>query len=121
MQRLLLALLAFVVFTAQAPIPQPTQPVVFCGTQATPVADTYQVVIDGGTPQALTMDTTKDARCPAGATHSFRLPASHFTVGNHSVQVVARNAFGSTSGPSYAVTVGIAPGQFTIEAVVAGE
>lgn len=99
-------------------IPQPSGPVTFCGVQALPVADSYTVSVDGGAAQPLTMSATIDSRCPSGATHSFTLPAASFPIGNHTVVVVAVNAFGSTAGPSYAVTVGIAPGQFTVTAVL---
>mgnify|MGYP002786934914 CR=1 FL=1 len=98
-------------------IPPPTGPVTFCGTQAAPAADSYRVQVDGGTPQPLTMVAAAPS-CPAGATHSFTLAASLFTVGKHSVRVTGTNAFGSTVGPEYIVTVGIAPGQFTVTAVV---
>jgi hypothetical protein len=101
-------------------IPAPSGPVIFCGTQATPNADSYQLVFNGGTPEAFTMDATTDAACPAGSTNSFRLPAARFTVGKHSVKVIASNAFGATDGPEYAVVVGIRPGQFTITAIVGG-
>lgn len=99
-------------------IPQPSGPVTFCGTQAAPAADSYQVSIDGAAAQALTMQATIDSRCATGTTHSFQLAASLFTVGQHTVTVTARNAFGTTNGPVYTVTVGIAPGPFTVTAVL---
>lgn len=107
---------------SSAQIQPPSGPVTFCGTQAAPAADTYEVVVDGGPPAPLTMNTPV-AACPAGATHSFTLAANLFPIGNHSVVVRAVNPFGTTAGPSYAVTVGIAPGQFTVTAVIppAGE
>ena len=95
-------------------------PVVFCGTQATPNADSYQLVFNDGKPEPLTMDATVDAACPEGASHSFRLPAERFTVGSHTLTIVATNAFGTTEGPIYRVVVGIRPGQFTITAIVGG-
>lgn len=103
--------------SAQA-IPPPTGDVVFCGTQAQPVnVDSYELVFNADAAVPLTMDATLDAGCPAGSTHSFRLPATRFTVGQHTLMVRARNQFGTTNGPEYVVTVGIAPGQFTITAV----
>lgn len=116
-------LVAVAVPTVAQQIPQPTGPVTFCGTQALPTADTYTVSVDGGAAQALTMSASVDARCPGGTSHSFTLPATLFPIGNHSVQVTAINQFGSTAGPTYSVTVGIAPGAFTITAVLppAGE
>lgn len=112
-------LAASVALSAQQ-IPQPAKPVVFCGEQAAPAADTFQLVFNGGAPEALVMDTQKDAGCPASATHSFRLPASRFTVGKHTVKVTSVNAFGASDGPVYVVDVGIKPGQFTITAIVGG-
>lgn len=100
--------------------PPPAGPVTICGTQTAPNADTYQLVFDGGAPEPVSL-TAPDAACPAGSTHSFALPAARFTVGQHTLQVIATNAFGSTTGPAYTVTVGIAPGPFTITAVVPGE
>lgn len=120
--RVALALAAFVLTSslalAQEPIPEPTGPVVFCGEQATPSADTYQLIFDGGAPEALTMDATLNAACPVGSTHSFQVDAVRFTVGDHTLVVTATNQFGSTNGPTYVVTVGIAPGPFTINAVI---
>lgn len=104
-------------------IPQPTGPVTFCGVQAAPAADSYTVAVDGGTPVPLTMDATLNAACPAGSTHSFQVAASSFPIGNHTLVVRGTNPFGTTVGPTYAVVVGIAPGTFTITAIVppAGE
>jgi hypothetical protein len=120
--RRLLTLLVIVglvgVVPAAGQIPPPAGPVTFCGSQATPVPDSYTVSVDGGAQQALTMDASVNAGCPAGTTHSFQLPASVFTVGTHTVQVFATNVFGTTAGPVYSVQVGIAPGQFTITAIV---
>lgn len=104
---------------AQVAMPPPTNPVVFCGTQATPNPDSYELLFDGGAAEPLTMDATMNTACPGGSTHSFSLPASRFTVGQHTLQVRATNVFGSTDGPVYNVTVGIAPGEFTINAVIA--
>ena len=101
-------------------IPPPAGPVTFCGVQAAPAADTYQLVFDGGAPEALTMDATVHSMCPVGTTHSFQIPAMRFTVGSHTVQVVGTNPFGTTAGPVYAVEVGIKPGEFTINAVIQG-
>jgi hypothetical protein len=115
---LLLAALALPASSASAQIPVPSGPVTFCGTQAAPSPDTYTVQVDGGVAQPLTMAASLDARCPAGSTHSFTLPASLFTVGSHTVRVRATNAYGSTDGPTYTVTVGIAPGQFTVTSVL---
>jgi hypothetical protein len=83
-------------------------------------APSGQMVFNGGAPEALAMDATTDAACPTGSTHSFRLPAARFTVGTHTVKVIATNAFGATDGPVYTVVVGIRPGQFTITAIVGG-
>lgn len=110
----LLVLVLFGAGVSAQQIPPPSNPVVFCGQQANPAADSYQLVFNGGTAEPLTMDAIKHAECPAAATHSFSLPASRFTVGTHTVMIKAVNAFGSTDGPAYTVTVGIAPGQFTI-------
>lgn len=115
----LLSLLVGATLGAQQ-IPPPAGPVTFCGVQSAPAADTYQLVFDGGAPEALTMDATTHSMCPAGTTHSFQIPAARFTVGAHSVQVIGANAFGSTPGPVYAVEVGIAPGSFTVNAVIQG-
>jgi hypothetical protein len=99
-------------------IQPPSNPVVFCGTQAAPVASSYQLIFDGAAPVALTMDATVNAACPSGTTHSFSVVAAKFTVGNHTLVVRAINTFGSTDGPVYTVTVGIAPGPFEIKAVI---
>lgn len=115
---LLSAALALPASSANAQIAVPSGPVTFCGTQAAPVADTYTVQIDGGVAQPLTMAASLDARCPAGSTHSFTLPASLFAVGTHTVRVRASNEYGSTDGPAYTVTVGIAPGPFTVTSVL---
>lgn len=108
--------------TVQAQIQPPSGPVTFCGTQAPPAADSYTVSVDGAAAQPLTVSAPV-AACPAGSTHSFTLPASLFPIGNHTVRVTSINAFGSTAGPDYNVTVGIAPGVFTVTAVIppAGE
>lgn len=103
--------------SVQAQIQPPTGPVTFCGTQAAPAADSYTVTVDGGTPQSLTT-TAPVAACPAGSTHSFTLPAALFSVGTHQVVVRATNTFGATTGPAYQVIVGIAPGRFTVTAVI---
>lgn len=101
----------------QSSIPPPSGPVIFCGSQAAPAAVSYQLVFDGGAPEALTMDATKDPACAASDTNSFRLAASKFTVGTHTLLVKATNTFGTTDGDVYNVTVGIAPGKFTITAI----
>lgn len=103
---------------ADAQIPPPTGPVTFCGTQAPPAATSYTVSVNGGAAAPLTMTAPPVAACPSGATHSFTLPASIFTVGTHRVVVTAVNSFGSTAGPEYVVVVGIRPGQFTVTAVI---
>lgn len=118
---LLLAALALPASSADAQIPTPSGPVTFCGTQAPPTADTYTVVVDGAPAAPITMAPSVDSRCPAGSTHSFTLPANLFTVGTHTVIVRAVNQFGATDGPQYAVVVGIAPGAFTMTAVIPGE
>jgi len=106
---------------AQTPIPPPSGPVIFCAEQTPPAADRYQLRFDGGALEPLTMDAALDPACASvsGATHSFRLPAARFTVGTHTLQVRATNAFGSTDGPVFSVVVGIAPGPLTIKAVIA--
>lgn len=114
---MIVAMIALATAAAAQQIPPPSGPVLFCGVQALPAGDTYTVRVDGGEPQPVTL-TAPDARCPAGATHAFTLPASLFPIGDHSVQVIAANAFGATAGPVYAVVVGIAPGAFTITAVL---
>lgn len=96
-------------------IPTPSNPVAFCGTQASPSADAYQLIFDGGAPESLTMDSTKNPACPAGSTHSFSVAASRFVPGQHVLMVRGVNPFGATDGPVYVVTVGVAPGQFTID------
>lgn len=104
---------------AFAQIPPPSGPVTFCGTQALPVATSYTVAVDAATPAPLTMAATVASACPVGATHSFTLAASLFPLGSHTVVVRSINAFGATVGPAFTVTVGIAPGQFTITALIA--
>jgi hypothetical protein len=99
-------------------IPAPSGPVLVCAQQAAPAADSHQLVFDGGAPEAIAMDASVHASCPAGSTHSFRLPPARFSVGQHTLAVVAVNAFGTTTGPVYAVTVGLAPGPATIGAVI---
>lgn len=103
--------------SAQA-ISPPTNPVVFCGSQAAPDATSFQLVFDDGAPEALVMDATKNASCPASSTHSFSVAPERFTVGTHRVKVRSVNVFGGTLGPEREVVVGIAPGQFTIDAVL---
>lgn len=105
---------------AQSQFPPPANPVTICGTQAAPVAVSYQLIFDGAAPEAVTLAAPAAAACPVGSTHSFTLPAARFTVGVHTVVIRATNAFGSTNGPSYTITVGIAPGQFTVGAVIPG-
>ena len=115
---LFVLLFALVASRAEAQqIPVPTGPVTFCGVQAQPAADSYLVTVDTAPAQPLTMDTPPNPACAAGET-SFRLPANLFTLGQHTVTVTSRNAFGSTVGPVFRVTVGIAPGQFTITSVI---
>lgn len=120
MRKLLSALLVLLVPTfveAQAIAP-PTGPVLFCGTQNQPVATSYELVFNGGTPEPLNMDTAVHSQCPAGRTHSFQLPASRFPIGEHKLIIRANNQFGSTSSTTaYTVVVGIAPGEFTINDV----
>lgn len=108
--------------SAEEQIQPPNGPVTFCGAQAPPAGDSHTVSVDGGPEQPVTL-APPAAACPAGSTHSFTLPASLFPIGNHTVRVTSINAFGATAGPSYNVTVGIAPGQFTVTAVIppAGE
>lgn len=119
MRALMVIGLLLVATAAQAQqIPQPTGPVTFCGVQAAPAADSYTVAVDGGTPVPLTMDATLNPACPAGSTHSFQVAASSFPLGSHTLVVRGTNPFGTTAGPTYAVQVGIAPGQFTINAVI---
>lgn len=115
---LLVIALALSASAAEAQIPVPSGPVTFCGAQAAPAADSYTVSVDGGAAAPLTMSATPDSRCPAGTSHSFTLPAASFPVGTHTVTVRAVNAFGTTAGPAYTVTVGIAPGAFTVTAVI---
>ncbi len=115
---LLSAALALPASSASAQIAPPAGPVTFCGEQATPAADSYTVVVDGGAPQPVTMSVPPAAACPASTTHSFALPAALFTVGTHRVTVIGANGFGSTTGPEYVVVVGIRPGAFTITSVV---
>jgi hypothetical protein len=123
LKTLCLALVALAVYpslvAAQGQFPPPPGPVTFCGTQAAPVAVSYQLVFDGAAPEAVALGAAV-AACPAGSTHSFTLPANRFTVGVHTVRLIATNAFGSTTGPVYTVSVGIAPGPFTVTAVVSG-
>lgn len=122
MRRLMLVMVAIVMLiltaaTSEAQqIPQPSGPVLFCGTQMGQPADSYTVSVDGAAPVPLTMDATIDAQCPTnqGFTHSFTLAPSLFPLGNHIVVVYATNAFGTTAGDEFQVTVGIAPGKFTI-------
>ena len=120
---LLLLLAPLAARSASAQIPPPSGPVTFCGTQALPAATSYTVAVDTATPAPLTMAATVAAACPAGATHSFTLAASLFPIGTHQVVVRSINAFGTTTGPAFTVTVGIAPGVFTITALIppAGE
>jgi hypothetical protein len=105
--------------SAQSQFPPPADPVTICGTQAAPNATSYQLVFDGGAPEAVTL-VAPSAVCPSGSTHSFTLAAARFTVGPHTLQLRATNAFGTTVGPVHNVSVGIAPGQFTVTAVVSG-
>lgn len=121
MRRVVMVMLAVILgagVAAAQQIPPPTGPVTFCGVQAPPAADSYTVAVDGGAPVALTMDATLNPACPAGSTHSFQVAAASFPIGTHQVVVRAINAFGTTQGPAYTVTVGIAPGAFTIHAVI---
>ena len=118
--------------SAEEQIPPPTGPVTFCGTQATPTADSYRYQVGtvtsapGASPLVVTWDNAEAdltlvapvAACPAGQTHSFALPASLFPIGRRAVRIMSVNAIGSTPGPAYLVVVGIAPGQFTITAVI---
>jgi hypothetical protein len=123
MKQILLALLFCGVGSASAwaqAIPPPTNPVTFCGTQATPAAVSYQYSLDSGPMTPLTMDTAISGGCLSGTTHSFKLAAALFTVGNHQLVVRATNTYGSTNGPVYTITVGIAPGPFTIISVIPG-
>lgn len=102
----------------QSQFPPPAGPVAICGVQAQPAADSHKVIVDGGSPEDVTV-VANPPGCPSG-TSGFTLPASRFTVGKHSIVVQSINTFGTTTGPAYLVTVGIAPGTFTVTAVVAG-
>lgn len=104
--------------SAQSQFPPPAGPVTICGSQAAPNADSYQLVFDGGAPEAVTLTAPAAAGCPGGSTHSFTLPAARFTVGAHTLALIATNQFGSTTGPAFTVTVGIAPGPFNVTAVI---
>ena len=112
-----LLLLGSATARAQA-IPPPTNPLVFCGIQALPAPTSYTLIIDGGAPAPLVMDATKSPVCPAASTHSFVVPAAVFTLGLRTFVVTAINAVGPTVGPPYPITVGLAPGAFTITNVV---
>lgn len=113
------ALMLLMATTAAAQqFPPPTGPVTFCGTQASPAADSFTLVFDGNAPEALTMLGSIPAACPVGTTHAFEIPANRFTVGQHTVQVRSTNAFGTTDGATITVTVGVAPGPFTITGVI---
>lgn len=98
-------------------IPLPAGPVLFCGNQGAPPADSYEVVINGAAAEPLTISVPPDAECPANTSSSFTLPSTRFQIGNHIIVVYAINQFGRTAGPEYQVQVGIAPGQYTIEFV----
>lgn len=114
----IVAILALIPTFANAQITPPTGPVLFCGVQAEPVPTSSTVSVDNGPAVPLTMDATLSTRCAPGSTHSFSLPAAQFPIGSHTVLVTSVNGFGSTMGNLYTVVVGIAPGAFTITAVL---
>lgn len=107
------------VAVAQSQFPPPADPVTICGTQAPPSADSYTLVFDNAAPEPVTLNAPA-AICPTGSTHSFTLPAARFTVGQHTIQIRATNAFGTTNGSVHTVSVGIAPGPFSVTAVIGG-
>jgi hypothetical protein len=126
----LFLVLGFAASAAAQTIPQPSSPVAFCGTQAAPAGDPTQVIFDGGAPEAATFVTPTTSGgsgaiisfCNAnqpGWTHAFTLPAARFNprVAPYTIAVISTNAFGQTTGPVFQVTVGLAPGQFTITGV----
>jgi hypothetical protein len=105
---------------AQSSFPPPPGPVTVCGTQAAPVATSYQLVFDGGAPEAVTLTAPAAAVCPGPSTHSFTIPAARFTVGTHTVKLIPANAFGSNAtSTAFTATVGIAPGTFSVTAILA--
>lgn len=117
---IVLALLGPAPAAAQVSMPPPANPVTVCGTQAAPAASSYQLVFDGGAPEAVTVATPPDARCPSGSSGSFTVPASRFTLGDHTIRLIPTNAFGSNmASPAFPVAVGLAPGPFTVTAVLA--
>jgi hypothetical protein len=109
-------------------IPPPSSPVAFCGVQAAPAADSFKLVFDGGAPEDVTMVTPADStaivsycnqNAPAGWTHAFTMSAARFSVRQtpYTVFIQSTNAFGTTSGVTYSILVGMAPGQLTITRV----
>lgn len=112
---------------AQSQFPPPSTPVAACFTQPSPVAESHQLIFDGGAPEALETITpaspdspTKAACNGAGVTwtHAATIPAARFTLGEHTVQIRAVNAFGQTLGNVFNAVIGIAPGPPTITAIV---
>jgi hypothetical protein len=108
--------------SAQVTLPTPTGPLTVCVRQPLPPADSYQLVFDGGAPEAVTVTTPADpAKCAAADTSSFTVPAARWTPGEHTVRVNAINAGGSTTSTVFTVTIQTPkPGEPVITAVVAG-
>jgi hypothetical protein len=106
---------------AQATLPVPTAPLTVCVNQPLPPATSYQLVFDGGAPEAVTVTAADAAKCKTTDTGSFTVAAARWTVGQHTLRLNAVNAGGSTQGPVFTITIQAPkPGEPAITAVVAG-
>lgn len=120
---LVLLLLITPTFTApaaaQGQIPPSAGLLLFCGVQATPAPDARTVLVDDVAVVPAPTFVANDARCTNPAHVAFTLPAGPFSVraAPYRVVVVASNAFGTTPGQEFLVTIGVAPGAFTIAEV----
>jgi hypothetical protein len=117
-----LVLLVVGCVSAQVTLPQvPTAPVTICVKQNLPMAASWTVSVDGGTAQAVTLASPANVeKCAASDSHSFTLPASHFTVGTHTLRLTAIRGSKTKQGPSFTVIVEeTEPGEPVITGVVA--
>jgi hypothetical protein len=122
---MVLALLASAsVGWAQTPLPVPAAPLTVCVSQSLPKGDSYQLVFDGGAPEAVVMTSPADpTKCKTTDSHSFTVAAARWTPGTHTLRVTAINKGGNTMGPAWSQDIEAPvppPGAPVITGVVAG-
>lgn len=121
---------------AQTQTPPYSGPVTVCASDGAPVPDTLQYQLGavtsavGVTPvvvnwaSALTTFTRSAlpaTGCLPAATYTFTIPANMLPIGRHALRLVGTNAFGTVQGPTYTITVGVAPGPSSVVNLVPGD